>query len=489
MSNQINRRTFLAAASAGLCAARSVSALASVRGDLLRPRRAQEIRDSMWGVWTWYGPLRSGYASDQHSNYSFDPSSFELLEQLGIKHAYVGWDWPAVEKARGQYDFSVYDQIVRGLRSRQIAPWVQLYGSPNVAYGMDPAVKNQVIQKEQYLKPWLDAIAKTVERSRGLVGAYEIWNEPNAAPWFWSGEPDPVGYAKMVKEVARTVRAQDRDATIVAGSLAAVILDYVEQFLAADSGADWNGFSIHPYSDYPERETLATLQLKALLARHRGHEVPVFQTECGYPSSEHTGGWRGEGPWGEDIQAKWLLRRMLSDLSLGAPVSIYFALHDFPSEIEVLGTGATPGTIGVNQKGLVTMDGRRKPAFRALQNLCSLIDNRFSAVAVNATVKAQLRRETLSFNEANITSFGLRSADRLTHFLYWDASPMQADYRDGRVEFVLPDFSARGCVAVDLLTGEISSLNSHYYTGKGHVFEMPLRDYPVAIVDKDVLRA
>ena len=131
-----------------------------------------------------------------------------------------------------------------------------------------------------------------------------------------------------------------------------------------------------------------------MLAKSRGHDIPVFQSECGYPSSEHTGGWRGEGPWGEDIQAKWLLRRMLSDLSLGAPVSIYFALHDYASEIEVAGAG-TPGSIGVNEKGLVTMDGRRKPAFRALQNLCSLIDNRFSAVAVKATLKAhRCRRNT-----------------------------------------------------------------------------------------------
>ena len=330
---------------------------------------------------------------------------------------------------------------------------------------------------------------RTVERSRGLVNAYEIWNEPNAAPWFWSGEADPVGYARMVKEVAHTVRAQDPEATIVAGSLAGVMLDYVEKFLAADSGPNWNGFSIHPYSDYPERETLATLQLKAPLARHRGREVPVFQSECGYPSSERTGGWRGEGPWGEGIQAKWLLRRTLSDLSLGASVSIYFALHDYPSEIEVTGAGATPGTIGVNQKGLVTMDGRRKPAFRALQNLCALIDNRYSPVAVKATLRTQLQSESLGFSEANIAAFGLRSSDRLTHFLYWDASPMQPGYRDGSVEFVLPDFSARRCVSVDLLTGEISRLNSHYYAGHGHVFQMPLRDYPVAIVDKDVLRA
>jgi hypothetical protein len=487
MTTQIDRRTFLAAAGASLCAVRGASALASVRGDILKPRRPQDIADSIWGVWTWYGPLKSAYASDEHSNYSFDPSSLELLEELGIKHAYVGWDWPAVEKTRGQYDFSVYDQIIRALRARRIAPWVQLYGSPNVAYGMDPAVKSQVMQKEQYLRAWLNAIGKTVERSRGLVNAYEIWNEPNAAPWFWTGAADPAGYARMVKEVARAVRAVDPHATIVAGSMAAVVLDYAEDFLAADSGSDWNGFSVHPYSDYPERETLAISQLKALLARHRGRDIPIFQSECGYPSSEHTGGWRGEGPWGEDIQAKWLLRRMLSDLSLGAQVSIYFALHDYAAEIEVAGAGK-PGSIGVNEKGLVTMDGRRKPAFRALQNLCTLIDKRYSASAVQATVKSRLQSEIPGQSEANVTAFGLRSSGRLTHFLFWDASPLQAVYREGNtVEFELTELPVRRSVCVDLLTGEISSLKSR--TGNGRVLEMPLKDYPVAIVDKDALPA
>lgn len=485
MKDEITRRAFLAAGSAAVMCAGDLNAQAAMRGDLLLPRRAHEIESSPWGIWTAYGSEHiSLRASEQHSNYSVDPAVFDLIDELGVKHAYVGWDWPAVEKRVGQYDFTVCDQIIDGLRRRGIAPFVQIYGSPNEAYGMDPSISQGVLLEERYLRAWLDAIGRTVERWRGKVDCYEIWNEPNAAPWFWTGNADPQSYAKMVKAVSQAIRSADSRAEILAGSVAMVPLDFVESFLASDSGTDWTGFSFHPYSEYPEGESLAIRELKGLLDGSRGHQVPIFQTECGYPSSSQTAGFRGPGPWSEAIQARWLLRRMLTDYAEGARLSTYFLLHDIPGEIEV---GAGVGTAGVNEKGLVTMDGRRKPAFRALQNLCSLVDDRFSRLSIDATISAEVRAQSTGPGATELRSLALGTNGELTHYLLWDASPLRVDYRESVVTLTLLLPMPARYVLVDLLSGAISPLKLTAVAGHHTAIEVPLRDYPVAIVDSNVL--
>lgn len=481
---ELTRRELLLGAAAVLSMRGASPTDLSLRGDLLRAPRAQDISDSPWGLWAAYGPPLSLQASELLSVYSLDEGVLDLLAESGVKNACVRWDWPAVEKARGRYDFSVYDRIVAGLHARKITPLVQLYGSPNRAYGMDPATKDGVMLRKDCLEAWLGAINLSVERWRGSAGSYEIWCAPNATPWFWSGNPDPALYAKMVGSVARVVRSADPQPRIAAGALAGVPMDYVRGFLAADSGNDWNCFSFHPYGEYPEAETPSILQLAAALRSHRGQNVPLLQSECGYPSSKDTAGWTGEGPWGESIQARWLLRRMLTDLAVGSKISVYLLLQDIPGVVD---EGPAAGSTGVNKKGLVTQQGRRKPAFRALQNLCALIDDRFTAISPHGTIRLAFENIAAGENEVNVRSVALTHGRALTHFMVWDASPIRADYKETVAEVELPHVLANRYVSVDLLSGEILPVKARSRRADSYVFEIPLKDYPIALVDHSVL--
>jgi hypothetical protein len=62
------------------------------------------------------------------------------------------------------------------------------------------------------------------------------------------------------------------------------------------------------------------------------HLITLWQGECGYPSGDNSGGWQGRGPWGERIQAKWVLRRLLTDFGLGLEVTNAFVLREFEQE-------------------------------------------------------------------------------------------------------------------------------------------------------------
>ena len=102
-------------------------------------------------------------------------------------------------------------------------------------------------------------------------------------------------------------------------------------------------FSIHPYGEFPEaifkpvRVPVKT-PLQYIEADHsifrlkelfKGTSVKIWQDECGYASSANSLGWTGNGPWGDTIQAKWLLRRMLTDMIVGSDISGYFSLYEF----------------------------------------------------------------------------------------------------------------------------------------------------------------
>jgi len=68
-----------------------------------------------------------------------------------------------------------------------------------------------------------DFVAAVVERYRGRVRFYQIWNEPNIHPEWGNYPIDPEGYAELLKIAATRARAADPDCVIISGALAQTI--------------------------------------------------------------------------------------------------------------------------------------------------------------------------------------------------------------------------------------------------------------------------
>ena len=62
--------------------------------------------------------------------------------------------------------------------------------------------------------------AAFARRYQDTIRYYQIWDEPNIAPHWGNRLIDPVGYARLLQEAARAVRAADPDAVILAAALA-----------------------------------------------------------------------------------------------------------------------------------------------------------------------------------------------------------------------------------------------------------------------------
>lgn len=128
-----------------------------------------------------------------------------------------------------------------------------------------------------------------------VVGAFEVWNEPDAAG-FWNPGPDPVAYAALLNAAYDGVKGANPNALVVTGGLVGNDVDFLAQVLDA-GGTRFDAVGVHtdtgclinpPAEQYREpggrigRFSFTGYReiRRALLAR--GMDRPIWMTELGW---------------------------------------------------------------------------------------------------------------------------------------------------------------------------------------------------------------
>jgi len=326
---------------------------------------------------------------------------------------------------------------------------------------------------------WLRAMAQRYSKH---VKLWEIWNEPNTE-WFWKPKPDAKLYGRMVKEATEIIRGVDPTAMILAGSTAHVPLDFLQDFLNSEGADSFDFWSVHPYAGVPEETDAVMRQAQQLLASKDKCDV-LWQTECGFPSNADTGGWGYGGPWDEVKHAKWVLRRLLSDMVVGTKMSIYFVLNDYPAILE---GGPDKGKMGINRKGLFYGGSwERKPAAHAFSNLAGLLDDRFQPKSLRTELSVT---EPGSFGQIKPEALRILTlADMYTHapaIVYWLGVPMQTDAKGGKAKLAVAVRNIHQPILIDLLDGHVYESPPFEKTGDTIMFaSLPLSDYPIVVCSR-----
>jgi hypothetical protein len=463
----------------------------------IRPRLSGEIAHSPWGV---------NFSSPQVEDWM--PVLRRTVE-LGVKWARVHASWGRVETEKGCYDWTQPDRVIDFLTANGVEPYVNIGLSNPVYLGATRGIPP--MRDPEAFEAWKVYLKAAAERYVDRVTYWEMANEPNIRI-FWQPEPDAVEYAQFVIEGAKVLKSVDPDCMICAGVTAGIPLDYIREFLAAGTVPYLNVFVYHAYRTVPEgyRNRLVVRaqtdldQVKLILnkreiqhldffkeyqdlerlLRKRGFQGPIWQGETGYPSSENTIHWRGDGPWGETIQAKFVLRRLLIDWLAGAEMSSYFLMVEFSSHLNRdLAWGFHP--MGKNTKGLLVLeDLSPKPAYYALQRLCSVL--------------AEVRRAEQAEHEFEVHDRGslpssLIADDVLAYtfafpsgnagFVYWVPKGMSEHFQPG-VATVAVALELRDPVLVDLVGDAVYPLSASRQDGRSSFEHLPLADYPLILAEK-----
>lgn len=451
---------------------------------------SNEIKNSPWGIqFNLLPPHVDKYPSDFHTDTLLDDLSVLLdrVTALGVKWARVSVNWSTIEDRHGNYHWAYLDSLIAGLSKAGIEPYVCLNGGHKTYTDELPPTVSEL-----GMQSWLSFVKLMADRYANKVDYWEIWNEPNY-PSFWKPEPDAEKYVELVKETVFTIREYDQDAVILGGSLARMDLPYAQKIFGAGIGEYIDVLTVHPYNAIPTGSVRkigypvktpdyylpSSHQYKdfyQLLEKYHS-DIEIWQAECGYPSAQNSHGWTGTGPWGENIQAKWLLRRMIADVSQKVNVSAYFSMWEYK---------LNPDERTTNRKGLLKLeDMAPKQAFDTYRNLIALFKS--DEIDVRETDSHFQINRTASFPgiwEENIQSWNL-TVEGNYFFCYWLPWRMAEFVNPAETDLKLKLPSMKDPVLVDLLTGYVYNIENMNLDGDFKVLQsLPLTDYPLVVTER-----
>lgn len=427
---------------------------------VMQKKSTKEIESSTWSIGG--ETLDRGYAVYDHYK--------EYLEELGAKRIRLQTGWAKIEVDPGVYRWEWLDNIIDDALSRSIQPWLQLsYGNPIYPGGGIRSLGSPLPSSVEALNAWDKWVIQMVNRYKEKIFEWEIWNEPD------HDNADPNEYAAFYLRTAKIIRSIQPDAKIYAISSATLDPNYFQGFLhylkIASSlylvtAITYHGYTVVPESHYPRVEELQQL------IRFFSNDIYLIQGENGAPSKSGTYGALSDADWNQTSQAKWNLRRMLSDYARNIPTNIFSIIDmKYPN--------------GWNYKGILRADAEKKVdepklSYHAMKNVTSLFDH-------NIIVDNKSRiTHNYKYSLSKYAFIDKRDNTKLIVFWYDGEKPANYNYFK-LTDLYVTDLNLDNPVLVNLLDGKIYSIPKENWICEGEnctFFEIPVLDSPQIITDK-----
>lgn len=324
----------------------------------LKTRTSKEMEDSMFGVNVFYGT-----------------TDVELAGKAGFKFVRKDIYWKDVERKKGVYDFSALDRFAQELKAWNMKALFILSPEANSLHGGADFFKTQ-----EGLDACAVFVSKVVERFKGRELAWEVLNEANY-------RIPPEDYMKILRAASKAIRQAQPNATICMTGTGNTDMPFIKKCLDAGAADLVDVIAFHPYRSLPERaeDNLRGLPsddmdavksyadsmelLKRLVASYGGGRLKTWNTEHGMPSALPTIDATFCVGSSELMQAKYHLRRLALERSMGMERSVVFYIRDF----DMNGVSARQGVL--NTKGLVSIYGTPKQSYYAIRNLTAIFDS------------------------------------------------------------------------------------------------------------------
>jgi len=184
--------------------------------------------------------------------------------------------WSRIEKEKGNFNFSYYDNFVNNAKAngKKIIA-ILAYAT----YWLNDGKDNSYIS-DKNIQHFLNYVEVTVNRYKGKVDAWEIWNEPN---WiFWKGTDKE--FFKLSKLAALKIKEIDPDAYIIGGSFQRLPRNFLKNMKKSGALENLDALSIHPYDVNP-KSSMRLLDDFFKITSKIGFNGDIIITEIGYPTS------------------------------------------------------------------------------------------------------------------------------------------------------------------------------------------------------------
>jgi polysaccharide biosynthesis protein PslG len=360
----------------------------------------------------------------------------DMIAAAGFKFIRMDFGWAGIERSKGQYDWSAYDELTANLEKRGLrAIYILDYSNPlyeELVTSKNPLNGEQhqdtaSPQHPESVSAFAQWAAASAGHFQGRSIVWEIWNEPNIS--FWKPKPDVQQYNALALATCKAIRAAVPDAIIVGPATSEIPTDFIEKFFEAGVLVYLDAVSVHPYRNYskpPETALDDYAKLRRLIERHAPAEkrnIAILSGEWGYAT--HSKGVSLE------LQAAFIARQQLANLLAGIPISIWY---DWKND------GTDPSEREHNF-GTVTSDLKPKPAYVAVQTLTKEL----TGYQIERRVKTNSDKDyvllcTNTAGDQKLAAWTLNPSSTITLHVTESGQPFKVVSSDGQSATVkLPD--------------------------------------------------
>jgi hypothetical protein len=286
----------------------------------------------------------------------------QMARDAGVKWSREDFSWGRIERQRGQFDWTYYDNLVACARRNGITVYAIVgywtgWTRPYTSEGIEDYVR--------FLKVM-------IRRYHQEVKQWEIWNEPNI--FFWDGPKDL--YAQLLTKSYAAIKEIDPGAQVLGLSTAGIDQKFISRMLELQ--APFDILTIHPYrrhlKDLAFIEDLRKVSDQVKLPG--GERRPVWLTEMGWAThTPHNTVRQDFATTTLRAQAELIARSYLCAIVSGVEPRTFW--YDFRND------GDDP-IYFEHQMGIVYNDFSPKPAYLAYATLTRVLRGKRLAGPVSA---------------------------------------------------------------------------------------------------------
>jgi len=295
-----------------------------------------------------------------------DPLWRDRAIQAGAGFNRRQFTWAEIEPTSGILNFATYDHAVSAERARGLEINGILMGTPAWAAsagvndgripqaGQRPTATELTFLRQSgyqsasaspprnlYL-PWNHPdnywgrfVYAIVSHYRGQVRFWEVWNEPDLSPWFWTGTK--ADYYQLLKVAYQAAKAADSSVTVLLAGLAfwpdPGYFEDILRLVIADATAPANHayFDATPWHWYARPWDIyeKTVWVRSVLTRY-GLSKPIWVNEAGVPVWNEPPGPGQPYPWSATTteQAAFVIQAAAYARAADLGTLAIFRLHD-----------------------------------------------------------------------------------------------------------------------------------------------------------------
>ncbi len=233
--------------------------------------------------------------------------SLQLIRDAGFHWIRQEFPWEDIEKpAKGQYWDTKYNQSTWDKYDRIVA-LAHEYGLEIVARLDHPPAWTHAGGRNDFSPPdnyadYGDYVATVVNRYRGQIRFYQLWNEPNIYPEWGELDVNPRDYVRLLQTGYTRAKAADPNVVIISAALAQTVAQsgrglndrlFLQQMYAAGVRGYFDILAVNDYGlfsgpgdrrlDEEDRINFSRpIQLREIMVQNGDADKPIWAMEMGW---------------------------------------------------------------------------------------------------------------------------------------------------------------------------------------------------------------